>query len=134
MDARLHWLVRKSGGKKKEEKEKAQPSSIPPKTGARVVRGKKDGIQRRGGVHSIRIRPCDVPRHLAAKKEKGKKGRKEEEGGTRRTCRGWSLPRGVGTVCSRVGERVALWCGDVEGEGKGLRVRDSLQHCEHTPA
>lgn len=79
LDARLHWLVRKSGGKKKEEKEKAQPSSIPPKTGARVVRGKKDGIQRRGGVHSIRIRPCDVPRHLAAKKEKGKKGRKRRK-------------------------------------------------------
>lgn len=76
LDARLHWLVRKSGGKKKEEKEKAQPSSIPPKMGARVVRGKKDGIQRRGGVHSIRIRPCDVPRHLAAKKEKGKKGKR----------------------------------------------------------
>lgn len=86
-----------------------------------------------------------IPRPPSEEREKEerkkRKGRgegegeeKERERSTRCTSRGWSLPRGVGTVCSRVGERVALSCGDVEGEGKGLKVRDSLQHCEHTPA
>lgn len=78
------------------------------------------------------------------KGERGKKEKKREREGRRGRERegkkhtlhfsGVESPRGVGTVCSRVGERVALSCGDVEGEGKGLKVRDSLQHCEHTPA
>lgn len=85
-----------------------------------------------------------IPRHLPAKKGRKRKERKEKGEGREKGKRkrgkeahvallGGGVFR-VGTVCSRVGERVALSCGDVEGEGKGLKVRDSLQHCEHTPA